>query len=138
MQRASHEGEHLRLDVSRLDLRHDVGLKLGNQLVRLLVTAIGAIAQKVQQPLQHKQIAERQRLVLAARRHVAGRAGESGKDFTGRGFAVAVQIVAERRRFAFGDRARNPARVLIGGGEFWLRVGHRAASTNQRDSSAKP
>ena len=43
MQRSSHEGKHAPIDVSGLDLRGDVGLKIRDQLVRLRVAAIGAI-----------------------------------------------------------------------------------------------
>jgi hypothetical protein len=35
----------------------------------------------LEQPLQQKQITDGKRLILAGRRHVAGRARESGKDF---------------------------------------------------------
>ena len=138
MQRSSHEGKHGCVNVSRLDPRHHVGLKIRNQFGCFRIAAIGAVAQKFEQALQEKQITERQRLIFAGRRHVAGRTRESGKDFARGIFAVAIEFRAKRWRPALGDRAGDPSGMLIGRRVFWLRAGHRAASTNQRDGSAKP
>jgi hypothetical protein len=43
VQGSSHEGEHAPVDVSGLDLRDDVGLKIRNQLACVRVAPIGAI-----------------------------------------------------------------------------------------------
>ncbi len=43
MQRSSHEGEYAPVNVSSLDLRDDVGLKIRNQLGCVRVASIGAV-----------------------------------------------------------------------------------------------
>ena len=43
MQGSSHEGEHAPIDVSGLDLRDDVRLKIRDQLACVRVAPIGAI-----------------------------------------------------------------------------------------------
>jgi plasmid maintenance system killer protein len=55
MQRSSHKGKHAPVDVSGLDLRDDVGLKIRDQLVCVRVAAIDAITQMLEQPLEQKQ-----------------------------------------------------------------------------------
>ncbi len=81
VQGSSHKGKHATVDVSGLDLRDDVGLKIRDQLACVRVAPIGAITQMLQQPLQQKQITDRKRLILAGRRHVASCARESREDF---------------------------------------------------------
>ena len=44
VQRSSHEGEHAPVDVSRLDPRDDVGLKIRDQLGCIRIAPIGAVA----------------------------------------------------------------------------------------------
>ena len=43
MQRSSHKGKHTPVDVSGLDLRDDVRLKIRDQLVCVRVAPIGAV-----------------------------------------------------------------------------------------------
>ncbi len=64
VQGSSHEGEHAPVDVSGLDLRDDVGLKIRDQLGRVRIAPIGAVTQMLEQPLQQKQITDRKRLIL--------------------------------------------------------------------------
>ena len=130
MQRPSHEGEHAAVDMSRLDLRDDVGLKIRNQLACVGVAPVGAITQMFEQALQQKQIADRKRLVLAGRRHVPSCARESGKYFVRAGFAVPIEVGAERRRAALGDRTRDPSRILVRRRGLRLGSAHFAASAN--------
>src|SRR6266540_4154235 len=84
----------------------------------------------LEQPLQEKQITDGKRLVLADRRHVTSRAGESGEDFARAAFAVPIEVGAERGRPALGDRTRDPPRMLIRRRGLWLGSAHRAASAN--------
>ena len=44
VQRSSHKGEHAPVDVSCLDPRNDIGLKLRNQLGSVRIASIGAVA----------------------------------------------------------------------------------------------
>ena len=125
MQRSSHEGEHAPVDVSRLDLRDDVGLKIRDQLGGVRIAPIGAVTQMLEQPLQEKQITDGKRLILAGRRHVASRAREGGKDLARGAFAVPIEVGAERGRSALGDRERDPSRMLIRRRGLWLGSAHR-------------
>src|SRR5712691_9237493 len=84
----------------------------------------------LEQPLQEKQIADGERLILAGRRHVPSRARESGKDFVRGAFAVPIEVGAERRRPTLGDRTRDPSGMLIRRRGLWLGSAHRAASAN--------
>jgi hypothetical protein len=43
VQGSSHDGEHAPVDVSSLDLRDDVGLKIRDQLGRVRIALIGAV-----------------------------------------------------------------------------------------------
>ena len=113
MQRSSHKSKHAPVDVSGLDLRDDVGLKIHDQSGCVRVAAIGAITKMLEQPLQQKQITDGERLVIAGRRHVASQARESGKDFAWGAFAVPIEGLIERGRSTLGDRLRNPSRLLI-------------------------
>ncbi len=113
MQRSAHEGEHACIDLSRLNPRDDIGLKIRDQLGRVRIAAIGAITQMLEQPLQQKQITDAEHLVLAGRRHVPGRARESRKDFARGAFAVPIEVVAERRRPALGYGARNQSCIVV-------------------------
>ena len=130
VQGSSHEGKHAAVDVSGLDLRDDLGLKIRDQLGCVRVAPIGAITQMLEQPLQQKQITDRKRLILAGRRHVASRAREGGKDFAWGAFAVPIEGIVERGRSTLGDRLRNPSRMLIRRRGFWLGSAHRGASAN--------
>src|SRR5229473_4534968 len=85
----------------------------------------------LKQPLQQKQITKSERLILAGRRHVASRAGESGKDFAWRAIAISIEVGAERGRSTLGDRLRDPSRMFIGRRRLWLGPAHGAASQNQ-------
>ncbi len=66
-----------------------------------------------QQTLEQKQITDGKRLVFAGRRHVPSCALESGKDFARAAFAVPIEVGAESRRAALGDRTRDPPGMLI-------------------------
>src|SRR6266568_6332372 len=85
----------------------------------------------LQQPLQQKQITNSKRLILAARRHVASRAREGGKDFARGAFAIPIEGGVERGRTTLGDRSRDTSRMLIRRRGFWLGSAHGAASANQ-------
>ncbi|MEO6780409.1 MAG: hypothetical protein ABI196_05765 [Bradyrhizobium sp.] len=130
MQRSSHKGKHAPVDVAALDLRDDVGLKIRDQLVCVSVAAIGAITQMLEQPLEQKQITDREPLIVAGRRHVASRAGESREDFARGAFAVPLEGIIEWGRPPLGDRLGDPSRVLIRRRGFWLGSAHRGASAN--------
>jgi hypothetical protein len=84
----------------------------------------------LKQPLKQKQITDRKRLILAGRRHVASRARESGKDFAWGAFAIPIEGIVERGRSTFGDRLRDPSRMLIRRRGFCLGSAHRGASAN--------
>ena len=45
MQRPSHVGEHAPIDMSRLDSRSDISLKIRDQTGRVGVPEVGAVAQ---------------------------------------------------------------------------------------------
>lgn len=77
-----------------------------------------------EQPLQEKQITERERLVLAGRRHVASHALEGGKDFVRRAFEIQIEIGSMSGPPTFGDSGRDPTRMLIGRGGLWLSSAH--------------
>ena len=130
MQHPSHEGEHALVDVSRLELRDDVGLKIRDQLGCVRISPIGAITQMFEQALQQKQITDGKRLVLARRRHVPSCARESGKDFVRAAFAVPIEVGVERRRAALGDCTRDPSRMLIRRQGLRLGSAHCAPSAN--------
>src|SRR6266702_4768350 len=85
----------------------------------------------LQQPLQQKQITNSKRLILAARRHVASRAREGGKDFARGAFAIPIEGGVERGRTTLGDRSRDTSRMLVRRRGFWLGSAHGAASANQ-------
>src|SRR6266851_1438132 len=80
---------------------------------------------------RQKQITKSKRLILAGRRHVASRAGESGKDFAWGAFAVPIEGIVERGRSTLGDRLRDPSRMFIRRRRLWLGPAHRATSENQ-------
>src|SRR5580700_3215950 len=84
----------------------------------------------LQQSLQQKQITNGKRLVLAARRHMASRARESGKDFARRAFAVPIQGGVERGRTPLCDRLRDAFGMFVRRRGFWLGSAHRGASAN--------
>jgi hypothetical protein len=113
MQRSTDEGEHRLVDTLRVHLRDYVGLEIGDQLRRIRVAGVAAVAQLLEQALQQKKVAEGQRLIMAGRRHVTRHARERGKDLLRRRLAVAFDIIVERRRPALGDRARDPPRMRV-------------------------
>src|SRR5260370_16530889 len=66
-----HLGDPAPIDMSRLDSRSDISLKIRDQTGRVRVPAVGAVAQALQQLLQQKQITEGERFIVAPWRHVA-------------------------------------------------------------------
>jgi hypothetical protein len=54
MQRPSHVGEHLSINMSRLYSRGDISLKIRDQTGGVRVPAVGAVAQVLEQLLQQK------------------------------------------------------------------------------------
>ena len=81
-------GKRVPIDLSRLHPRGNLSLKIRDQTGRIRVAAVASVAQMFEQPLQEKQITERERLVPAGRRHVASHAVEGGKDFVRRAFEI--------------------------------------------------
>src|SRR5919108_5533778 len=98
MQRASDAGEHVPINMSRLDSRSDISLKIRDQAGRIRVPAVCAVAQALQQLLQQKQITEGKRFIVASRRHVASDALQGDKDLVRGAFEVQIEIRRERRR----------------------------------------
>jgi hypothetical protein len=113
VQRPSHVGEHLSINMSRLYSRGDISLKIRDQTGGIRVPAVGAVAQVLEQLLQQKQITKGKRLIVAAWRHVASDALEGDKDLARGAFEVLIELRRERRRPAFGNCSRNASRVLI-------------------------
>src|SRR6266516_6981739 len=130
MQRPSHVGEHVPINMSRLYLRGDISLKIRDQTGRVRVPAVAAVAQVLEQLLQQKQITERKRLILAPWRHVAREALEGDKDLPRGSFKVPIEIRRERRRPALGDCSRNASRMLMRRRGLWLGSAHHAVSSN--------
>ena len=64
MQCPSHVGEHAPIDMSCLDSRSNISLKIRDQTGRVGVPAVGAVAQALQQLLQQKQITEGKRFIV--------------------------------------------------------------------------
>ena len=56
MQCPSHVGEHAPINMSRLDSRSDISLKIRDQTGGVRVPAVGAVAEVLEQLLQQKQI----------------------------------------------------------------------------------
>src|SRR5262252_4661858 len=131
MQCPSHVGEHAPIDMSCLDSRSDISLKIRDQTGGVGVPAVGAVAQALQQLLQQKQITKGKRLIVAAWRHVASDALEGDKDLARGAFEVLIELRRERRGPAFGDCSRNAPRVLIRRRGLWLGSAHHAASSNR-------
>src|SRR5215831_119702 len=131
MQRPSHVGEHLSINMSRLYSRGDISLKIRDQTGGVRVPAVGAVAQVLEQLLQQKQITKGKRLIVTAWRHVASDALEGDKDLARGAFEVLIELRRERRGPAFGDCSRNAPRVLIRRRGLWLGSAHHAASSNR-------
>src|SRR5262249_40501372 len=96
MQCPSHVGEHAPIDMSCLDSRSDISLKIRDQTGRVGVPAVGAVAQALQQLLQQKQITEGKRFIVAPWRHVASNALEGDKDLARGAFEVQNETRGER------------------------------------------
>lgn len=60
--------------------RSDISLKIRDQTGRVRVSAVGAVAQALQQLLQQTQITEGKRFIVAPWRHVASNALKGDKD----------------------------------------------------------
>src|SRR5437016_8004595 len=131
MQCPSHVGEHAPINMSRLDSRSDISLKIRDQTGRVRVPAVGAVAQALQQLLQQKQITEGERFIVAPWRHVASGALKGDKDLARGAFEVQIEIRRERRRPALGDCSRNASRIPIHRRGLWLGSAHHAASSNR-------
>src|SRR5262249_14588851 len=131
MQRPSHVGEHLSINMSRLYSRGDISLKIRDQTGGVRVPAVGAVAQVLEQLLQQKQITKGKRLIVTPWRHVASDALEGDKDLARGAFEVQIEIRRERRRPALGDCSRNASRMSIHRRGLWLGSAHHAASSNR-------
>ena len=131
MQCPSHIGEHVPIDMSRLDSRSDISLKIRDQTGGIRVPAVGAVAQALEQLLQQKQITKGKRLIVAAWRHVASGALKGDKDLARGAFQVQIELRRERRRPALGDCSRNASRIPIHRRGLWLGSAHHAASSNR-------
>src|SRR5262249_32030373 len=80
------------VDTSRAGLRGDLGLEIGDQSAGFEESAIGAVAQALEQRLEEKQITEGQRLVFPSGRHVKRRSLQCGENFAWRLFEILIEI----------------------------------------------
>src|SRR5258708_37571677 len=107
MQRPSHVGERLPINMPRLYSRGDISLKIRDQKGGIRVPAVGAVEQALQQLLKQKQITKGKRLIVAAWRHVASDDLERDKDVARGAFEIVIELRRLHRRPDFGHWSRH-------------------------------
>src|SRR5262249_38665614 len=110
--------EHPHVDMSRLDLGDDIGLKVRDQSGGVRIAPVGAVGQMLKQPLQKKLITDGKRLHRCCAEACGKPRLKCGEHFARRGFATLIQVVA---KWAAGlaDRNRDSPPIRVGWHGFW-------------------